>query len=107
MFVRLGRIGYAGKDVPGHITVRLGTLVVGPDKQPAMGRVLQTRRLTIHSCVDPERLVCATAVTFRYPQVPFRVEVTATPTFVPHDFDPSSGERRHLAVQVSYVFRPI
>jgi hypothetical protein len=104
MFVRLGRIGYAGKDVPSHITVRLGTLVVGPDKQPAIGRVLRTKRLTIHSCVDPERLVCATAATFRNPGVPFRVEVTAFPTFVPHDFDPSSGERRHLAVQVSYNF---
>ena len=31
------------RDVPGHVTVRLGTLVVGPDKQPALGRVLQTR----------------------------------------------------------------
>jgi len=106
MFVKLSRVGYAGKDVPGHITVRLGTLVVGPDKQPAMGRVLQARRLTIHAC-GHEGLVCATGVAFRNPGVPFRVEVTATPTFVPHDFDPSSGERRHLAVQVSYVFQQL
>jgi hypothetical protein len=104
MFVKLGRIGYAGKDVPGHITVRLGTLVVGPDKQPAIGRVLHTTRLTIHACGRPD-LVCSTAVPFRNPGVPFRVEVTASPTFVPHDFDPSSGERRHLAVQVVYEFQ--
>jgi hypothetical protein len=104
MFVKLSRVGYAGMDVPGHVTVRLGTLVVGPDKQPALGRTLQTRRVTIHACGHP-RLLCATAVYFRNPGVPFRVEVTATPTFVPHDYDPTSAERRHLAVQVTYVFQ--
>jgi len=108
MFVKLGRVGYAGKDIPSHVTVKLGTLVVGPDKQPAIGRVLETKRLTIHACGrQDEGLVCATAATFRSPGVPFRIEVTASPTFVPHDYDPSSGERRHLAAQVSYVFRPI
>ena len=101
-FVHVSRIGYAGHDVPGHVTVRLGTLAVGKDKQPAIGRVLKTVRLTIHACGHPG-LVCATAVPFRNPGVPFRIEVTSSPTFSPHDYDPSA-DARHLAVQLSYSF---
>ncbi len=101
--VRLSRIGYAGPDVPGHVTVRLGTLVVGPDKQPAIGRVLETRRLTIHSCIDPQRLRCATAVPFRNPGVPFRIETTVSPTFSPRTFA-RGADARNLAVQISYSF---
>ena len=102
MIVKLNRIGYAGKDVPGHVTVRLGTLVVGNDRQPAIGRVLETKRVTIHACGHPN-LKCATGLSFRSPGVPFRVEVTVTPTFSPSDFDPQA-DRRHLAVQLSYSF---
>jgi hypothetical protein len=101
--VKLGRIGYSGRDVPGHVTIRLGTLVVGRDKQPAMGRVLETHRLSIHSCIDPTRLMCATGVPFKNPGVPFRIEVTVSPTFSPHDYDPRA-DARHLAVQLSYSF---
>ena len=104
--VKLTRIGYAGTDVPGHVTVKLGTLVVGPDKQPAIGRVLQTKPVTIHSCIDPTRLLCATGVSFRNPGVPFRIEVTVTPTFSPHDFDPAA-DARHLAVQLAYDFHTL
>ena len=89
--------------MPSHVRVRLGKLVVGPDKQPAIGHVLATKWKTIHAC-GHKGLVCATAVTFRNPGVPFRIEVTASPTFVPHDFDPSSAEMRHLAVQIAYDF---
>jgi hypothetical protein len=102
MIVKLNRIGYAGKDVPGHVTVRLGTLVVGNDRQPAIGRVLETKRVTIHACGHPN-LKCATGLSFRSPGVPFRIEVTVTPTFSPSDFDPQA-DRRHLAVQLSYSF---
>jgi hypothetical protein len=101
--VKLSRIGYAGKDVPGHVTIRLGTLVVGPDKQPAMGRVLVTKRVTIHSCVDPGRFTCATGVPFKNPGVPFRIEVSVTPTFQPSRFQPGA-DSRHLAVQLAYSF---
>lgn len=100
--VKLSRIGYAGKDIPGRVTIVLGTLVVGPDKQPALGRVLETKHVTIHACGRVE-LVCATGVSFRNPGVPFRIEVTVTPTFSPHDYDPRA-DARHLAVQLSYSF---
>jgi hypothetical protein len=101
--VKLSRIGYAGRDVPGHVTIRFGTLVVGPDKQPVMGKVLATKHVTIHSCIDPGRLTCATGVPFKNPGVPFRIEVTVTPTFQPSRFQPGA-DGRHLAVQLAYSF---
>jgi hypothetical protein len=99
---KLSRIGYAGHDVPGHVTVRLGTLVIGPDKQPALGRVLKTSSVTIHACGRPN-VVCSTGIAFKNPGVPFRIEVTVTPTFSPHDYDPTA-DARHLGVQLSYSF---
>jgi hypothetical protein len=102
MVVKLNRVGYAGKDVPGHVTVRLGTLVVGTDRQPAIGRVLETKTTTIHACGHPD-LTCSTGLSFRSPGVPFRIEVTVSPTFSPSDFDPRA-DRRHLAVQLVYSF---
>jgi len=89
------------------VTVRLGTLVIGPNKQPAIGRVLATRHETIHACGhvrNGRQLVCATAVKFRNPGRPFRIEVSVHPTFVPHELDPRYSDGRHLGVQVSYAF---
>ena len=106
MFVKLNRIGYAGRDIPGHVTIKMGTLVVGHDKQPAMGKLLEPpKHVTIHACGRPD-LQCSTGVSFRNPGVPFRVEVTVTPTFVPADYQPGA-DGRHLAIQLSYVFSPI
>ena len=102
MIVKVNRIGYAGKDVPGHVTVRLGTLVVGEDRQPAIGRVLETKEVTIHAC-GRANLKCADGLSFKSPGVPFRVEVTVSPTFSPSDYDPRA-DRRHLAVQLVYSF---
>ena len=102
--VSLDRIAWAGKDIPGHVTVRLGTLVIGADKQPAIGRVLRTERRTIHSCINPQVLLCSTKLLFENPNRPFRIEVSITPTFSPHALDPRSSERRNFGVRVSYSF---
>jgi len=104
MFVKLDRIAWAGKDVPGQVVVKLGTLVVGKDKQPAIGKKLAVRRLTIHSCINPPKLLCSTAVHFDNPGRPFRIEVTISPTFSPHTLDPRSSEVRNLGARVSYLF---
>ncbi len=104
--VRLGRVAWAGTDVPGHVTVRLGTLVIGADKQPAIGRVLATRHRTIHACGKPG-LLCSTGFAFPSPGQPFRIEVSITPTFIPHTLDPRSSEVRNLGAQVSYAFSPL
>jgi hypothetical protein len=105
--VHVHRTAWNGKDVPTRITIRLGTLVVGEDRQPAIGRTLAVRRLTLHSCVDPNRLVCATGRPFKNPEVPFRIEVTVSRTFVPHDIDPRKSDLRHLGAQIAFVFIPV
>jgi hypothetical protein len=101
--VSLDRIAWAGTDIPGRVTVRLGTLVIGPDKQPAIGRVLATRHATIHACGRP-KLLCSTAFLFKNPGRPFRIEVSIFPTFSPHALDPRSSEVRNLGARVSYSF---
>ncbi len=103
-FVSLDRIAWNGTDVPGHVIVRLGTLVIGADKQPAIGRVLATRPLTIHSCLNPQKFLCSTKLPFENPGRPFRIEVSITPTFSPHALDPRSSEVRNLGVRVAYSF---
>ena len=102
--VSLDRIAWNGTDVPGHVTVRLGTLVIGADKQPAIGRVLATKHRTIHSCINPDILLCSTKLLFPNPGRPFRIEVTITPTFSPHTLEPSKSEARNLGVRVAYSF---
>ena len=105
--VKFDRIAWAGTDVPGKVTVRFGTLVIGSDKQPAIGQVLATRHITIHACGRP-RVLCATGFTFRNPGRPFRIEVSITPTFSPHTLDPKgSSDVRNLGARVSYGFASI
>ena len=43
------RRGWGGTDVPGLVTIKLGKLVKGKDKQPALGKVLAVHRFWIHS----------------------------------------------------------
>ena len=104
--VKLDREAWAGTDVPGKVTVRFGTLAIGLDKQPAIGRVLATRHVTIHACGRPH-VLCATGFTFRNPGRPFRIEVSIAPTFSPHLLDPRSSEGRNLGARVSYGFAPV
>lgn len=101
--VRVSRVGWAGTDVPGKVVIRLGDLVVGANKQPALGRIRETRRFTIHACGRPD-LVCARGFTFKNPGRPFRIEVSVAPTFSPHDLDPRSSDRRQLGAQISFGF---
>jgi len=103
VFVHLDRIAWAGKDVPGHVAVRVGTLVVGADKQPAIGHVTASWHLTIHACGRP-KLLCSTALHFDNPLRPFRIEISIYPTFSPHTLDPRSSEVRNLGARVTYSF---
>jgi hypothetical protein len=80
-------------------TVAIGPMVVGDDKQPHLGKATEVKRFDIHSSeVKP--------VVLKAPGPRFRVEVTITPTFVPHELDPASGDRRKLGAKVSYIFIP-
>jgi hypothetical protein len=86
LLVHVSRATWGGPDAPGHVTVRVGTLV-DRDGRPQLGRVLARRRWVIHSG--------ATRI-FRFPapRRPFRVELNVEPTFVPADF--GYGDTRPL-----------
>jgi hypothetical protein len=97
--VIVSRAPWGGTNVTGHVTVAIGPMVVGDDKQPHLGKTTEVKRFDIHSSeVKP--------VVLKAPGPRFRVEVTITPTFVPHDLDPASGDRRKLGAKVSYIFLP-
>jgi hypothetical protein len=92
----VSRAGWQGTDKPGRVTIKAGRLVRGADKQPALGKVSQVLRWTVHS--GKTRVFYVRAVP------PTRVELTVSPTFSPHDF--GGGDRRRLGAQVSYSFTP-
>jgi hypothetical protein len=80
-----------------EVTVRMGTLAIGRDKQPAIGKVTQLRTWKIHAKQQK-------VFTLRAPGPQFRVEVSVSPTFVPAQLSPSSSDRRELGAQVYYSF---
>jgi hypothetical protein len=43
----------------------------------------------------------------RAPPGPWRVEIRISPTFSPHELDPSLGDNRQLGAQVSFRYRPL
>ena len=92
--VTVSRAGFRGKDKPGQVTISVGRLIRGRDKQPAMGRISTVRHWVVRSG--------ATRV-FQLPVTPpARVEVRISPTFSPSDY--GGSDRRQLGAQVSYSF---
>jgi hypothetical protein len=93
----LSRSGWCGPDVPGNVTVKVGSVVVSAN-QPAIEEVRTTRRGVLHACSGLPFLIPAT--------VPFRVEVTIEPTFSPAELDERSSDQRQLGAQPSFAFLP-
>ncbi|HEY7693209.1 MAG TPA: hypothetical protein VH816_12785 [Gaiellaceae bacterium] len=92
----VSRAGWQGTDKPGRVTIKVGRLIRGPDRQPALGKVSRVLHWTVHS---------GKTRTFSVPGGPrTRVVVTVSPTFSPFDF--GGGDRRQLGAQVSYSFVP-
>jgi hypothetical protein len=86
--------------IPGGVLVKIGPLVIGPDRQPHIGRVTARRLLRVRPCDDQGQTVLLPA-----PRGPWRVEVSSD-TFVPAEIDPSRSDRRRLGVQIAYGFQP-
>jgi hypothetical protein len=97
--VVVSRVPWGGPNKTGHVTVAIGRIVIGDDKQPHLGKPTAVRRFDIHS---KEQI----PVVLNAPGPRFRVEVTITPTFVPIELSPDQTDRRHLGAKVSYVFLP-
>ena len=102
--VQLTRVGWCprpGLRQTGKATVRIGPVGIGPDNQPRIERVTETRRFDVPDCK-------ADGVTLTPPNVPWRMEITVAPTFRPKDIDPSKSEARELgAVIVQAGFQPL
>jgi len=74
---------------------------LGPDNQPRIDRAAETRRFDLRDC-------SANATTISPPNVPWRIEITVSPTLVPKEVDPSESESRRLgAVIVKAGFQPL
>jgi len=98
--VKLSRENWCGKDKPGRATVRIGLVTIGPDKQPAIAQVTQTKTAILHSCK-------AVGLSLAAPSGPWRVEVEIEPTFSPQELDPSKSDRRQLGAVFEAGFRPL
>ena len=70
------------------------------DKQPGFARVDEVVRRKLPACG-------LTQVVTRPREVPYHVEVTVEPTFIPAEVDASSGDVRELGAQVGFDFIPL
>jgi hypothetical protein len=101
--VKLSRVGWCPKPSrrgTGIATVRIGPVGIGPDKQPAISSVTDTRRFRVPDCKGNGVLLSA-------PNVPWRVEVEIGPTFSPNEIDPDSSDRRQLGGVLEVRFQPL
>jgi hypothetical protein len=96
--VTVSRTAWRGPDKPGQVTIEVGRLIEGKDKQPHMGLVTAVRRWTVHSGIGR-------AFRIPTPAPPIRVQVDISPTFSPADY-PGSSDARPLGAQVSFSFVP-
>ena len=97
--VVVSRVPWGGPNKTGHVTVAIGRIVIGNDKQPHLGKPTEVKRFDIHS---KEQI----PVVLKAPGPRFRVEVTITPTFVPYLLSPDQTDRRQLGAKVTYLFLP-
>ncbi len=101
--VKLSRVGWCPS--PGHrrsgtVTARIGPVTIGPDKQPAIARVIDTRTFLVQDCK-------ANGALLNTPSSPWRVEVAVAPTFSPHELDPDRSDRRQLGAVLDVRFQPL
>lgn len=93
--VTLSRGAACGGYVASPLTVRVSSMRIDENGQPAAGKLLGVRHVLLRS--DP----CMTT-TFRIPaRAPYRIDVTATRTFQPSQYD-----QRQLSAQVTFGFEP-
>jgi hypothetical protein len=98
--VVVSRKSWGGPDKTGHVTIRMGRITIGDDKQPHVVHATRTVRFDIHS--KQERTVVLDA-----PGPRFRIEMTIDPTFVPLQLSPQTEtDARQLGAKVTYEFLP-
>ena len=102
--VHLSRSGWCptpSARTTGKATVRIGPVGIGPDKQPRIERVTETRTFDVPDCEG-------NGETLSPPAVPWRMEITLAPTFVPRAVDPSKSDNRPLGAVIERAgFQPL
>jgi hypothetical protein len=97
--------------MPGRATVKIGPVGIGPDKQPTIKHVTAIwprpaeaarGENIVHQCRT-------TGFALPAPTVPWRLEISITPTFVPRELDPKRfSDTRHLGAVLKGVgFQPL
>jgi hypothetical protein len=103
--LQLSRIGWCprpGKRTVGRVTVRIGPVTIGPDKQPAIKHVTDRQTFFVKDCTT------APAAVLTPPNAPWRMEFAVSPTFSPNEVDPTTSDRRQLGAVVTKVgFQPL
>jgi hypothetical protein len=101
--VVVSRRDWGGPTPPSPVHLLLARVVNGPDKQPAIGKVLKRFSLAIGSSQTK-------TVWLRTPLERFAVKVVVDKKFSPHDYlpagSPGSSDLRTLGAEVSYRFFP-
>ncbi|HET7567798.1 MAG TPA: hypothetical protein VFJ91_07400 [Gaiellaceae bacterium] len=95
----VSRRNWGGPTPPSPVRVLLGTLVIGPDKYPHLGRVTQRHSTSVAS--SETQVLWLPVRSSR-----FAVRVVVAKKFVPHDYVPSNGDVRTLGAQVTYQIFP-
>jgi hypothetical protein len=101
--VTLSRVASCPRqEAPGVVTVTIGPVTVGPDKEPKISRVTAVKRGLVEPC-------SGTGFSLSVPNRPWRMEVSIKPTFVPQEVDPARfSDRRHLGAVVTRIgFQPL
>src|SRR5262249_5879443 len=97
--VIVSRASWGGANKTGHVTVEIGPITIGSDKQPHVVRATEIKRFDIHSKEEVPLVLKA-------PGPRFRVEVTISPTFSPKELQPGLSDARQLGARTSYEFLP-
>ncbi len=98
--VVVSRKSWGGPNKTGHVTIRIGPITIGDDKQPHVVYATKTVRFDIHSKQQ-------NVVVLRAPGPRFRIETTISPTFVPLQLSPQTEtDARQLGAKVTYEFLP-
>jgi hypothetical protein len=81
-------------------TVRIGPVGIGPDRQPTISSVTEERSVVLRDCN-------ATGIPLATLDVPWRVEVTVSPTVVLSEIDPSKSDARELGAMLDVEVIPL
>ena len=97
--VDLSREGWCGKDVRSKTLVLVGPVAVQATGQPKLAKTTSAAAGVLHSCQKQSFLLPT-------PPLPWRAEVTVSPTFSPAQLDPAQTDSRQLGAVVSFTYIP-